>query len=190
MRVPTFQEHLLESKGPKKLKPTELSKLMKNEKVYVLLGGTPAAGKSWVIDKLLKGAFPVLDVDQYILKFGTDEYEDRKKNGMKARVLINKDTANFLATGTSFVKQGVSARFKAVEAQAQKAKAAGFITVFFYVETDVETALKRNKERVERGERATEVPLYVIERKRKDSLGVLNLVKKTPIFDYVIVYKN
>ena len=176
---------------PTNISLNDLKKLLKNEKIYILMGGAPGSGKSYVVDKEFGNSIKVLDMDAYVAKRGGSSKEDYKKNGMKARVDMRKDSDKFLKDGTSFIKQGVSAGLNAVTNQAAQAKDFEFITVFFYIDVALKTALKRNTERVAKGERESEVPEFVVNRKRDDSLKVLKQIKNLEgVFDYVIVYKN
>lgn len=189
--VPSFSDYLNESLStPVEMNITEINTLLKNnKKVWILTGGAPGAGKSYVAHKYIKT--PIIDMDDYVEKLSGGKGKYDPKFGSKARVLARKDVDKYFAKGQSFLKQGVSAGFNAVENQCKQAKSDGFICVFLYIDVSIKQAKENNQKRVESGERESSVADYVIERKAKDSKDVFNQVKKASgLFDYYVYHFN
>lgn len=189
--VQSFSDFLNESEArPVELNVTEINTLLKNnKKVWVLTGGAPGSGKSYVAKKYI--SLPIIDMDDYVERLSGGKGKYNQKFGSKARVLARKDVDKNFATGQSFLKQGVSAGFKAVENQCKQAKEAGFVTVFLYIDISTDQAKANNLKRVKSGERESSVSDYVIDRKWKDSKEVFNQIKKTPgLFDYYVYHFN
>jgi len=191
--VLTYAEFLNESESvslPIKLKITEINDLLKKyDKVWILTGGAPGAGKSYIAKKYIN--LPIIDMDDYVEKLSGGKGKYNPNLGSKARVLARSDVDKNLKFGKSFLKQGTSAIFNAVKNQCEQAKAAGFICIFLYIDIPINQAFSNNKKRTESGERESSVPDFVIERKLKDSRTVFKLIQNSAnLFNYYSYYLN
>lgn len=173
-----------------------ISKINDGQPVYILLSGGFGAGKSHVIEKVL--GIPKTDI------VDIDEIKVFKKLSVpKAINEVRKILQERMAKKQNIVQQGTSANLQSTKNKIILAKKAGYITVLFRVERDVDeqvASLFKRGEETGRGferddpskpmEERTKAAKDTVEFKNKKSLEVFEALKKIPELDYIITYNS
>lgn len=113
----------------------------------VFMAGTPGAGKSYVVSKVGGGVDPrIVNSDTWteFLKVKADEWD---KNSDRIRKLTKAQLGNYLNGVLPLWVDGTSSSPPAVFRREGILKSIGYDTAMIWVETDLETARKRAKER-------------------------------------------
>lgn len=116
----------------------------------VFMGGTPGAGKSYVLKKLSSGQIEpkVVNTDVWteFLKVGGDN-ESWMKNSDKTKQLTKNQLTNYLNSMLPLWIDGTSNKASAVFNREGALKSLGYDTAMLWVTTSLETAQKRAKAR-------------------------------------------
>ena len=144
-----FREYMTESKGIGSIE--NLKRVIdNNDKVYILFAGTLGAGKSYFA-KMHLPHVKVIDPDEIaVAMVGVDK---AREAGAKAMAAKQQAVADALETEQKFAEMGTSGNTQAALNKLERAKKAGFVTVFVFISTDPETAKERNRFRIAGGDR-------------------------------------
>jgi predicted kinase len=137
--------------------------LIKEENIFIIVIGGVASGKSYFIDKNLRKNFPVVDIDECTEKESGGDWEKARKMVSKCIKKVEKELQDYFKRGESVVNQGSGASIPGVRNKLQWAKDAGMKTAIILVDVDLKTALKRNQERADKGDRNL-IPDYKVEK--------------------------
>ena len=125
----------------------------------VFLAGGPGSGKSYIVDKTAFTAmgFKVVNNDnafeKYLSDAGLEPTPDNifSRRGQeirgKAKAVTNKQMQNYLQGTLGLVIDGTGKDYEKITRQADKLKSLGYDVAMVFVNTDEETALKRNRMR-------------------------------------------
>lgn len=128
--------------------------------IYIIVAGSVGSGKSFVTKRDLKN-IKTIDPDAFTMELGDGVYDS--KNVAKSMSLVKKETEEMFKNGQSFLQQGTAANLQSTINKLKKAKQSGFITVLFYVDTDIEQAMKQVEKRVASGGHGSTIDLKKIE---------------------------
>lgn len=175
---------------------TLISKINAGKPVYILLSGGFGAGKSHVIEKVL--GIPktdIVDIDE--IKVSQNLSVPKAINEMR-KILQER-----MAKKQNIVQQGTSANLQSTKNKIILAKKAGYVTILFCVERDVDeqvASLFKRGEETGRGfekddpskpmEERTKAAKDTVEFKNRKSLKVFEALKELPELDYVIIYNT
>lgn len=124
--------------------------------IYVVVAGSVGSGKSYVAKRDLKG-IKTIDPDAFTMELGGGEYD--ASNVAKSMAMVKKEAEEMFKSGQSFLQQGTSANLQSTINKLKKAKQSGFRTVLFYVDTDIEQAMKQVEKRVGDGGHGSTIDL-------------------------------
>ena len=130
-------------------------------KAFFLAGG-PGSGKSYVIERGTGGlGMKIVNSDdifeKYIddagmtwkmnTKLGREQETDRDKLRARAKEVANKQQANYVEGRLGLIIDGTGKEYAKITDQATKLKILGYDVHMIFVNTSLETALKRNAKR-------------------------------------------
>jgi len=125
----------------------------------VFLAGGPGSGKSYIVDRsaLRSLGFKVVNNDaafeKYLKDAGLTTTPDDiySRRGQEIRVhaksITNKQMQNYLKGALGLVIDGTGKDYDKISRQAEKLEELGYDTAMIFVNTNLETALKRNRMR-------------------------------------------
>lgn len=125
----------------------------------VFLAGTPGAGKSYTLKKITDGTIHprVVNTDRFFeyygkkvgVKLDTDENADALWKSFEDKIyLLNKTTLiNYINSLLPLIIDGTSVNPTNLLLRVGILESLGYDTTMVYIETDLETALRRNSER-------------------------------------------
>ncbi len=117
-------------------------------KQLILMMGGPASGKSYIRKKMFRG---MVTIDSDVIKREHPDYDERTPSmeihsWSSSRASQRAEQA--IQTGVSFVFDGTGSTAEKYVNLIKRAHKAGYRTKLVYVVCDLQTALKRNRERV------------------------------------------
>jgi hypothetical protein len=116
----------------------------------IMMGGSSASGKSYVISKIKSGSIEprLVNTDTWVeFYMKHDPNFNWKKYGDKTKQLTKTQLTNYLNSMLPLWIDGTSANSSAVLRRKGILQSIGYDTGFIFVNTDVETAIKRNEAR-------------------------------------------
>ena len=124
----------------------------------ILMVGGPGSGKSYVVNEIIKGTgLKVVNSDiffEYLAKkmnkpelLGSEASLDKKELRDKARDLKNKQLNQYLDGHLGLVIDGTGRNYERTVSNYQKLKKLGYEVLVLAINTDLETAAKRNQAR-------------------------------------------
>jgi len=159
---------------------------LKDDKLFVSIGGGVAVGKSFVTKKFV--TLPVIDVDNCVTEANSGTYDKKKLS--EGRKLFNERMQNAFEGEESFVHMGTNANLNGTKKRLMIAKENGFTTVLVLIEAPIETALKRARQRVDESIR-NEIPIERVYESMLDSLRVFHkLNRNIELVDFFVNMKN
>ena len=157
--------------------------------VYVFIMGGSASGKNYIYDMELN-RLPLVDVDAYVKELSKGDFDKARKFVSSAIHMVNKDIDQKIVDRQSFAQTGTGANFKGVYNRIKKIKDAGYTVIVVLVETTVENAIERNKQRVASGGHGKTLESDKIERTKKFARETFETLKKNKIVDYTVEVQN
>lgn len=161
--------------------------LLKEDYIFIMVIGGVASGKSYFIDKNLRGKLPVVDIDECTKKESGGDWEKARKMVSKCIKLTEDKLKEFFKRKESVVNQGAGSSIHGVRNKLQWAKEAGMKTAVILVDVPLETALKRNQERADKGDRNL-IPDYKVE--KTNTAARENFKEFSKMADYSIKVKS
>jgi len=125
----------------------------------VFLAGGPGSGKSYIVDRSALKAlgFKIVNNDaafeHYLTQAGMtptpDDIYSRRGQEIRthAKEITNKQMQTYLKGALGLVIDGTGKDFNKIQRQAEKLENLGYDTAMVFVNTDLETALQRNRKR-------------------------------------------
>lgn len=174
-----------------------ISKINAGKPVYILLSGGFGAGKSHVIEKVL--GIPKTDI------VDIDEIKVAQNLSVpKAINEVRKILQERMAKKQNIVQQGTAANLQSTKNKIILAKKAGYVTILFRVERDIEEQIESIYKRAGEGgrnypgekdesktpEEQRAATKSKVEFKNQKSLEVFQALKDLPELDYVITYNT
>jgi len=162
----------------------EIKKELETGKIVVFVAGIPGAGKTYYINNNLPNS-EVLDVDNIAMELAgvqgrteDERHQIRKKTSKAIRIKTEKFKNN-IESGISFIDTGIFANLKSTKNKINLAKNNNFKIALIYINVSPELAIKRNIERINKGERGIEpeVADTKIKMKYQDIKEVINIIK-------------
>ena len=125
----------------------------------IFFAGSPGAGKTYVARKLA-GAFQGLkqvnmdNIFKFLMtkknlswKMPPGEEPEREKQRQRSKELVAKQQQRYTDGGLGLLIDSTGRRYDTIEKIKQELEDKGYATTMVFVNTDLETALRRNKER-------------------------------------------
>jgi len=169
-----FKDFLIESKE------ISISKLLERPKIFIMIIGGVASGKSHVQELYFSG-LKLIDIDEYTKRESGGDFELARKLVSKAIKNVEADLRKTFKSGQSVVNTGTGASVNGVINKFKWAKDAGFETAIVFVDVPLKTALKRNNTRAASGERNL-IPDYKVERTNKQARENFKIFKNIANF--------
>jgi len=160
--------------------------VLNEPKIFVMIIGGVASGKSYIYEKNFK-SLPLVDIDEYTKKLSNGDWEKARKFVAKAMQMVKVDLLNYFKKGESVVNTGTGGRINGVQHKLKAAVAEGFKTCIVLVDVPEEKALERNKSRSELGDRNL-IPDYKVISSNKSARDNFKVFKKET--DYSIRIKT
>jgi predicted kinase len=166
---------------------SSVKELLKEDHIFIMVIGGVASGKSYFIDKNLRKHFPVVDIDECTEKESNGDWEKARKLVSKCIKITEDKLKDYFKRSESVVNQGSGASIPGVKNKLTWAKEAGMKTAIILVDVPLETALKRNQERANKGDRNL-IPDYKVEKTNTNARE--NFKEFSKIADYSIKVKS
>lgn len=126
----------------------------------IFMCGGPGAGKSFISKQIYRNNLKIVNSDilfeflltknkmsKIIAEFGTDEYGEQMKLRDQGKKLTGKLKENYLNGMLPVILDGTGKNFKKTKEAKDKLEDIGYDCSMIFVNTDLETALTRNKNR-------------------------------------------
>jgi predicted kinase len=155
--------------------------ILKDEKLFVTVGGGIAAGKSYWTERFVD--LPVIDVDNFVAEIGGGVYH--RENLSEGRKKFNKAMNSALVGENSFIHMGTNANFNGTKKRLELAKENNFTNILVLVETSEEKTLRQARKRFVEGYR-NEIAESRILQSRQDAIEVFNQLKETKLVDFYV----
>lgn len=157
-----------------------------NETVYILIGGTLGAGKSTWVSKYLPNV-KLIDADEFAMELTGGNVSNDSLRSISTQALKIKQSAvkSSLLKKETFIEMGTSANSSSTIKKIELAKKLGFTTVFIFISTTPEEAVKRNHQRIKEGGRGVSPEKeYRIFQAYKDAKQTFKQVKSLRYLDF------
>jgi len=155
---------------------------LKDEKLFVSVGGGIGAGKTFLTTKFVD--LPIIDVDNYVSEICNGKYE--RVNLGEARKRFKSEIKKALIGEDSFIHMGTNSNLNETKKRLETAKANGFTTILVLVDTKPEIAIKQSQQRFESGERNS-IPQNRIVESHISAVNVFEQIKKeNKILDFYV----
>jgi len=159
---------------------------LKDEKLYVLVIGSIASGKTFLSKKFI--GLPIIDVDNYVTEFGNGKYN--RNNLGKGRLLYKNEFNKMINDENSFVDMGTGSNLQGTKNRLSLAKQNNFTTILVYIDASPQQSFQQSQQRFNSGER-NEIPFERIEKTYNDSMKTFNELKKdNKLVDFYVIKKN
>lgn len=165
-----------------------ISKVIKNENVFVMVIGGSASGKNYIYDKNFS-SIPLVDNDEITKRLSGGDFEKARKLISKATAEANKMLLSAFSKKESIGQVSTGGNIKGVENKLIKAKSFGLTTILVLIDTDVKKAIKRNKDRAESGKQGL-IPEWKVEKTNDSARETFKELLKLGIVDYNQIIKN
>lgn len=152
-----------------------LNDISNEPKVFVLVIGGSASGKNYWYDKHLD--FPLVDIDKITKRLSSGDFENARKYVSKAIAIANKEMTQYFQNNLSVAQVTTGSGIKAVQNKFKKAREYGFKTALVLVDTDVKTAIARNKKRADSGKQGL-IPDWKVEKTNAAAKETFNVVSR------------
>lgn len=146
---------------------------LKDEKLFVSVGGGISTGKTYFIERARLG-LPIVDVDECIKEIGIGKYS--RHNLSAGRMLFNQQIEEAFGGNKSFIYMGTNANLNGATKRLLRGKEANFTNILVHIETLPEIAINQSNRRVSLGER-NEISYERIKQSIEDSFSVFNELK-------------
>ena len=147
---------------------SSIKSILKEDNIFIMVIGGVASGKSYFIDKNLRGKLPIVDIDEYTEKHSGGDWEKVQKLVSKGIKFVESELKEYFKRKESVVNQGLGASIPGVRNKLTWAKEAGMKTAVILIDVPLKTALKRNQERADKGDRNL-IPDYKVEKTNTDA---------------------
>ena len=154
--------------------------------IFVMVIGGSASGKNYIYEKYFSN-IDLIDNDKITLKLAGGDVSKTTDYISQAIKIANKDLEEHFKNHISVGITSTGASTKGALNRLEKAKSYGFKTAIVLVDTDVKTALKRNKERAKSGSQKLVPDEKVIKSNEKARETYKQASKIT---DFSLVIKN
>jgi len=160
--------------------------VLKEPKIFVMIIGGVASGKSYIYEKNFN-SLPLVDIDEYTKKLSNGDWEKARKFVAKAMQMAKVDLLNYFKKGESVVNTGAGGSIKGVQNKLKAAVAEGFKTCIVLVDVPEKKALERNQSRADLGARNL-IPDYKVISSNKSARDNFKVFQKET--DYSIRIKT
>ena len=168
------------------LNESALKDIQKEDKIFIMIIGGVASGKSYIYEKNFS-KIKLVDVDEYVKKLSGGDWEKARKLVSKGVMAAKADLLKSFKDNKSVVHMGIGGSIKQTTNKFLWAKEKGFKTAIVLVDVSLDKALERNQSRADKGERNL-IPDYKVQRSNTTSRENYKVYKK--ITDYSIIIKN
>lgn len=155
---------------------------LKDDKIFVSIGGGIGAGKTFITKKFIN--LPVIDVDDFVAKVNEGKYD--RSNLAFGRKKFNIALMEALESNQSFVHMGTNANLNGTKNRLTIAKQNGFTTILVFINTCPDKVFERiqNRER-------NEISKERIYESYNDAKNVFDiLIKDNKLVDFYVKYNN
>jgi len=166
----------------------QLKKMVKEKPMFIFIMGGTGSGKNYIFNKNI-GGIKLVDIDKYIEEYAIEYNTDGRKQISRAVARSKRELLDSFRKKESVAQVGTGLNNKSSENKFKWAKEAGLEVVILFVDTDVKTAMKRNRARADKGDQAL-VPDHKVERSVSQSRDNFKLYSKNPDVDYALKVKN
>lgn len=186
----TFKQFILKES-------TEIGSVAEIERLphplYVFVGGTMGAGKSTFVNQYLS-KMKTHDPDVFAKQLAGDKYQDNSvMRAVSSQALRMKSAAveQSKSEFESFIEMGTGANTHSMMEKVKDAHARGYTTVFIFISTSPEEALRRNRARIAGGDRGVAPEKeFRITQAYNDAVLTFETLKKFHYLDYWMEVKN
>jgi len=160
-----------------------INKIKNSTPVFILILGGPASGKNFIYEKYFNN-FDLVDVDKIVKSLGgtLENYTDFIGPALK---IAKEELIEHFENNKSVVQVSNGANIKGTYNKFLLAEKYNFNTALILVDTDVQIALKRNKERASKGLQLL-VPNEKVIANNKKARDTFNELKNKVDFNLII----
>lgn len=130
------------------------------DRIFVTIIGGVGSGKNHFYKDYFDN-FRLFDIDEYVEKLSDGNWEESRKYVSAAMHSVESDLKEHFNTGESCVNTCSGAITSGILKKMQWAKDQGYKTVVIFIDVSAETAMSRNIDRVNAGERGL-IPEYKV----------------------------
>jgi len=165
----------------------KIKDILSEESIFILVIGGSASGKNFIFNKNFKN-IELVDNDEITKELSGGDFEKARKLISKATSIANKRLEKAFKNHKSIGQVSTGSNQKGTENKLIKAKSFNMKTALILIDTDVEKAIKRNKERAETGLQDL-IPEWKVQKTNENAKKTFNNINKKEI-NYKIIIKN